>query len=84
MTVRLLSFDDTVYICIVMPASVGAARVVSGLFMCGPCPVVAVLNGKVELDYDTAFVYAEVNADVKIWKSMGQGSWQLVNTDTTQ
>ncbi|KAL3200968.1 hypothetical protein MRX96_043184 [Rhipicephalus microplus] len=39
-----------------------------GLFRVGPCPVSAIYNGHLELDYDTRFVYAEVNADLVSWK----------------
>ncbi|KAL4234070.1 Transglutaminase 1 [Mactra antiquata] len=34
-----------------------------GVKVCGPCPVLAVKKGMVELKYDTAFVFTEVNAD---------------------
>ncbi|KAG7471968.1 hypothetical protein MATL_G00103580 [Megalops atlanticus] len=35
-----------------------------GIFCCGPCPVKAIRKRRVDLAYDTPFVYAEVNADV--------------------
>lgn len=39
-----------------------------GLFRVGPCPVSAIYNGQLDLDYDTKFVYAEVNADLVSYK----------------
>ena len=39
----------------------------SGLFRCGPASVLAVKKGEVQYPYDTAFVYAEVNADELFW-----------------
>uniref|UniRef100_A0AAY4DHP4 protein-glutamine gamma-glutamyltransferase n=1 Tax=Denticeps clupeoides TaxID=299321 RepID=A0AAY4DHP4_9TELE len=38
-----------------------------GVYCCGPCPVRAVREGEVGLKYDTAFVFAEVNADLVYW-----------------
>lgn len=39
----------------------------TGLFRCGPASVKAVREGEVHLPFDTAFVYAEVNADEVVW-----------------
>lgn len=39
----------------------------SGLFRCGPASVLAVKRGEIQYPYDTAFVYAEVNADELFW-----------------
>ncbi|XP_064455201.1 hemocyte protein-glutamine gamma-glutamyltransferase-like [Ornithodoros turicata] len=39
-----------------------------GLFRVGPCPVSAIFNGHIDVDYDTRFVYAEVNGDFVSWK----------------
>ncbi|XP_025076043.1 protein-glutamine gamma-glutamyltransferase E-like isoform X1 [Pomacea canaliculata] len=39
----------------------------SGKFQCGPCPVAAVCKGDIDIGYDTAFVFAEVNADEVQW-----------------
>ncbi|KAH7984773.1 hypothetical protein HPB52_023892 [Rhipicephalus sanguineus] len=55
------------------PVKYGQCWVYSGLvttrlFRVGPCPVSAIYNGHLELDYDTRFVYAEVNADLVSWK----------------
>ncbi|XP_066443353.1 protein-glutamine gamma-glutamyltransferase 5-like [Eleutherodactylus coqui] len=38
-----------------------------GTFCCGPAPVKAVKEGDVDVDYDVAFVFAEVNGDVVHW-----------------
>ncbi|XP_043935473.1 protein-glutamine gamma-glutamyltransferase 2-like [Protopterus annectens] len=38
-----------------------------GVYCCGPCPVKAVKQGNVDVKYDTAFVFAEVNADIVYW-----------------
>uniref|UniRef100_A0A8C9S6M1 protein-glutamine gamma-glutamyltransferase n=1 Tax=Scleropages formosus TaxID=113540 RepID=A0A8C9S6M1_SCLFO len=35
-----------------------------GIFCCGPCPVKAIREKRVDLFYDVPFVYAEVNASV--------------------
>ncbi|KAL0190216.1 hypothetical protein M9458_012914, partial [Cirrhinus mrigala] len=36
------------------------------IFRCGPAAVKAVFQQKVDAQYDVPFVYAEVNADVRI------------------
>ncbi|XP_075702989.1 protein-glutamine gamma-glutamyltransferase 5-like [Rhinoderma darwinii] len=38
-----------------------------GTFCCGPAPVKAVKEGDVDVDYDVAFVFTEVNGDVIHW-----------------
>nr|XP_005999060.1 PREDICTED: protein-glutamine gamma-glutamyltransferase 4 [Latimeria chalumnae] len=38
-----------------------------GVFQCGPSPLPAIKSGEVHLEYDTRFVYAEVNADKIVW-----------------
>ena len=35
-----------------------------GRYQCGPCPLIAIKRGEVDIGYDTPFVFAEVNADV--------------------
>lgn len=35
-----------------------------GVYCCGPAPVKAVRDRRIDLIYDVPFVYAEVNADV--------------------
>ncbi|NXA48099.1 TGM4 glutamyltransferase, partial [Nothocercus julius] len=39
-----------------------------GVFQCGPSPLKAVLEGHVYVNFDSKFVYAEVNADKVYWK----------------
>ncbi|NWI17930.1 TGM4 glutamyltransferase, partial [Crypturellus soui] len=39
-----------------------------GIFRCGPSPLKAVLEGHVYVNFDSKFVYAEVNADKVYWK----------------
>ncbi|XP_068700415.1 protein-glutamine gamma-glutamyltransferase K-like isoform X2 [Montipora foliosa] len=53
-----------------------------GVFRCGPASVNAVKRGEVYLPYDTAFVFAEVNADKVYWVvSDDDGSMTAVYTD---
>uniref|UniRef100_A0A3Q1EZK0 Transglutaminase-like domain-containing protein n=1 Tax=Acanthochromis polyacanthus TaxID=80966 RepID=A0A3Q1EZK0_9TELE len=40
-----------------------------GVYCCGPASVKSILNGHTELQYDVAFIYAEVNADYIVWRS---------------
>ncbi|ETN60755.1 glutamine gamma-glutamyltransferase [Anopheles darlingi] len=50
----------------------------------GPAPVKAVRDGLVNMLYDCAFVYAEVNADKVFWRYRGPStSVQLIDKDTT-
>ncbi|XP_063239972.1 annulin [Bacillus rossius redtenbacheri] len=41
------------------------------MFRCGPASVTAVRQGEVQLSYDNAFVYSEVNADKVFWRYAG-------------
>ena len=45
-----------------------------GLYRCGPTSVAAVKRGEVRKPYDTAFQFAEVNADKIYWKYSGKNS----------
>ncbi|XP_055504507.1 protein-glutamine gamma-glutamyltransferase 2 [Leucoraja erinacea] len=38
-----------------------------GIFCCGPCPVKAIKEGHLDINYDAVFIFAEVNADVVYW-----------------
>ncbi|XP_078257737.1 protein-glutamine gamma-glutamyltransferase 2-like [Rhinoraja longicauda] len=38
-----------------------------GIFCCGPCPVKAIKEGHLDVNYDAVFIFAEVNADVVYW-----------------
>ncbi|XP_043465051.1 annulin-like [Leptopilina heterotoma] len=41
------------------------------IFRCGPTSIYAVKNGEILKSYDTAFLFAEVNADVVFWRYNG-------------
>jgi len=41
-----------------------------GKFRCGPMSVQAIKQGRVDLDYDGKFIYAEVNASKKYWMKL--------------
>ena len=50
---------------------------------CGPCPIKAVRKGEIGIGYDTAFVYAEVNADVVNYTRTSYGRFKKAdNVDT--
>ncbi|KFW71269.1 Protein-glutamine gamma-glutamyltransferase 6, partial [Pygoscelis adeliae] len=53
-----------------------------GLFQCGPASVIAIKEGDVDLDYDTLFVYTEVNADCNRWIVYNDGTKKRVYCDT--
>ncbi|XP_014799174.1 PREDICTED: protein-glutamine gamma-glutamyltransferase 6-like [Calidris pugnax] len=53
-----------------------------GLFQCGPASVRAIKEGDVNLDYDTLFVYTEVNADCNRWIVYKDGTKKRVYCDT--
>ncbi|KAG6924595.1 transglutaminase 3 [Chelydra serpentina] len=38
-----------------------------GIYQCGPASLIAIKEGDVDLDYDSPFVFAEVNADRITW-----------------
>jgi len=44
-----------------------------GKFRCGPCPLQGIKEGKIDLSYDTRFVFAEVNADTVYWQKKKDG-----------
>lgn len=51
---------------------------ITGVYTLGPCPVAAVKKGICTVKYDTAFVFAEVNADEVHWELLpGGGEKQL-------
>ncbi|XP_030634058.1 transglutaminase 5, like [Chanos chanos] len=52
-----------------------------GLFRCGPAPVKAILDRRIDLVYDIPFVYAAVNADVQTI-IVTQGQILRKHTDT--
>ncbi|XP_053309882.1 protein-glutamine gamma-glutamyltransferase E-like [Spea bombifrons] len=53
-----------------------------GSFRLGPTSLKAVKEGDVNLDFDTPFVFAEVNADKADWVVYGDGSRRRIYNDT--
>ncbi|KAM7038148.1 uncharacterized protein M8220_010277 [Acridotheres tristis] len=53
-----------------------------GIFQCGPASVLAIKEGEVDLDYDTLFVYSEVNADCNRWIVYNDGTKKRIYCDT--
>ncbi|XP_029466689.1 protein-glutamine gamma-glutamyltransferase E-like [Rhinatrema bivittatum] len=53
-----------------------------GIYCCGPTSVSAIKEGHVDLDYDTPFVYSEVNADRAIWICYSNKKPERVHSDT--
>uniref|UniRef100_A0A8C0JFQ9 protein-glutamine gamma-glutamyltransferase n=1 Tax=Chelonoidis abingdonii TaxID=106734 RepID=A0A8C0JFQ9_CHEAB len=53
-----------------------------GIFQCGPASVRAIKEGDVDLDYDTLFVFTEVNADCNQWIVYKDGTRKKVYCDT--
>ncbi|CAI5778688.1 protein-glutamine gamma-glutamyltransferase E-like [Podarcis lilfordi] len=54
-----------------------------GIYQCGPASVLAVKQGDVRLNYDTGFVFSEVNADINRWVIYPDGRQVRVYCDTT-
>lgn len=38
----------------------------AGMYRCGPAPVKAIRERQIDMAYDVPFIYAEVNADVRV------------------
>lgn len=54
-------------------------------FRCGPASVAAVKRGEVKKSYDTAFQFAEVNADKVYWRYKGANQpLKLINKSTDE
>ncbi|XP_041639553.1 protein-glutamine gamma-glutamyltransferase 5-like [Cheilinus undulatus] len=53
-----------------------------GVYCCGPSPKLAILSGHTEVEFDTPFVYAEVNADCVVWVIKDNGKCEKMETDT--
>ncbi|XP_067856731.1 protein-glutamine gamma-glutamyltransferase 2-like [Heptranchias perlo] len=45
-----------------------------GIYCCGPAPVKAIKSGDIDQNFDTPFVFAEVNADYVSWLLRNDGS----------
>lgn len=53
-----------------------------GTYCCGPASVAAIKRGDCFVNFDTAFVFAEVNADKIVWKRLKGNKWQMLYCDT--
>ncbi|KAJ1123277.1 hypothetical protein NDU88_001750 [Pleurodeles waltl] len=53
-----------------------------GKFCCGPAPVLAIKEGDVDMIYDSAFLFAEVNADCAVWLFSANGHLEKVHCNT--
>jgi len=49
-----------------------------GLMQCGPVPVKAIKDGRIWVNHDAAFVYAEVNSDRCYWHRNKAGHFDLI------
>uniref|UniRef100_A0A1I8I3T9 protein-glutamine gamma-glutamyltransferase n=2 Tax=Macrostomum lignano TaxID=282301 RepID=A0A1I8I3T9_9PLAT len=54
------------------------------IFRTGPCPVKAIKQGKLDVDFDTPFIYAEVNACIKHWQKNADGTNKELYSDPTK
>lgn len=53
-----------------------------GTYCCGPASVAAIKRGDCSVNYDTAFVFSEVNADKIVWCRLKEDKWQMLYSDT--
>ncbi|XP_051887232.1 protein-glutamine gamma-glutamyltransferase 2a [Pristis pectinata] len=53
-----------------------------GIFCCGPASLKAIKNGDVNLNFDTPFVFAEVNADMVSWLVRKDGSRTKIDVNS--
>jgi len=54
-----------------------------GLYQMGPCSLLAIKEGEIHLNYDTGFVFAEVNADTIYWQQNDDGKFDPVYRSRT-
>ncbi|KAK3799550.1 hypothetical protein RRG08_019350 [Elysia crispata] len=52
-----------------------------GVMRCGPAPVKAIKEGHVYLNYDTAFIFSEVNGDKVAWRVSEDGDMEIIDID---
>ncbi|XP_057196486.1 protein-glutamine gamma-glutamyltransferase K-like [Triplophysa rosa] len=72
-----------------LPAGMGGWQAVDAtpqeksqkVYRCGPTSITAVRNGQVNLEHDTAFVFAEVNSDKVYWQRKADGTLTQVNVE---
>ncbi|CAH2294402.1 -glutamine gamma-glutamyltransferase K [Pelobates cultripes] len=53
----------------------------SGTYCCGPCPLLAIKNGLVNIKYDTPFLFSEVNSDKVFYQRMANGQFKKVHVE---
>ncbi|GFR83423.1 protein-glutamine gamma-glutamyltransferase K [Elysia marginata] len=53
-----------------------------GVMRCGPAPVKAIKEGHVYLNYDTAFIFSEVNGDKVTWMVTDDGDMVMIDVDS--
>ena len=53
-----------------------------GIYQCGPASVLAIKQGDVRTNYDSGFIYSEVNADICRWVCYSNGKRERVYCDT--
>ena len=56
----------------------------TGCHCCGPAPVAAIKKGDCSVNFDTAFVFSEVNADKIVWHRLKNNKWQMLYCDTDE
>ncbi|RUS87044.1 hypothetical protein EGW08_005197, partial [Elysia chlorotica] len=52
-----------------------------GVMRCGPAPLKAIKEGHVYLNYDTAFIFSEVNGDKVTWRVSEDGDMEVIDVD---
>lgn len=52
-----------------------------GVMRCGPAPVKAIKEGHVYLNYDTSFIFSEVNGDKVTWRVTKEGDMDVIDVD---
>ncbi|XP_056406401.1 protein-glutamine gamma-glutamyltransferase E-like isoform X2 [Hyla sarda] len=52
-----------------------------GIYCLGPCALKAIKEGDVDLNYDTTFAFAEVNADTKHWVINADGTKNMIYSE---
>ncbi|XP_069618484.1 protein-glutamine gamma-glutamyltransferase K [Ranitomeya imitator] len=53
----------------------------NGIYCCGPCPLLAVKNGLVNIKYDAPFLFAEVNSDKVFYQRTANGKFKKVHVE---
>uniref|UniRef100_A0A8C5Q839 Protein-glutamine gamma-glutamyltransferase K n=1 Tax=Leptobrachium leishanense TaxID=445787 RepID=A0A8C5Q839_9ANUR len=53
----------------------------SGIYCCGPSPLLAIKNGLINIKYDTPFIFSEVNSDKCFFQRMPNGQFKKVHVE---